>query len=223
MIIPKIQIEPKDYVRKVALLALAVFALEEVVSALIFVSMKRFPALKRSLLLPSATVVTHWVLPLLVVYLVEARDVRALGFAVKRDQVGRYIVYALLGLGLPALVVGVDRILIIEFIEQIVQIGMPEEVFFRGYLLHRWMEWLGDLKGLALGAAAFGCAHIVSRVSQHGLDYLFQDIMLGFQMLLGGLVLGFIYVRARNLIPGSILHISANLYLNKLIQLLGVS
>jgi membrane protease YdiL (CAAX protease family) len=222
MVMSNIHIEPKDYARKVAGLALAVFALEEAVGALTFVSMNRFPSLRGSLLLPSATVMTHWVLPFLVVFLVEGRGPGALGFTVERGRIGRYAVYALIGLVLPALVVGVDRVLILDFIEQIVQIGVAEEVFFRGYLLHRLVAWLGDRRGLVLGAFAFGFAHIVSRVSQHGLEYPLHDVMLGFQMFLGGIVFGLIYVRARNLIPGSILHVSANLYLGKFIQLLGL-
>jgi membrane protease YdiL (CAAX protease family) len=217
-----IHIEPKDYARKVAVLALVVFALEEAVSALIFVSMNCFPILRGSLLLPSATVMTHWVLPFLIVFLVEGRGPGALGFTVERGRIGRYAVYALIGLVLPALVVGVDRVLILEFIEQIVQIGMAEEVFFRGYILHRLVAWLGDRKGLVLSAFTFGFAHIVSRVSQHGLEYLLHDVMLGFQMFLGGLIIGYIYIRARNLIPGSILHVAANLYLDKFIKLLRV-
>lgn len=220
MIMQNLHSEPKDFARRVAILALMVFAVEEIAGSLVFQSMNRCPVLRDSLLLPIATLITHWALPLLIVFLVERRDIRTLGFTVERERVGRYIVYAFIGLVLPAFVVGFDRILVIDFIEQIVQIGVAEEVFFRGYLLHRLVEWLGSGKGLTLSALTFGFAHIISRVSQHGLEYPLHDVMLGLQTFMGGLLFGFIYLRARNLYPGAILHVAVNLYLEKFIELL---
>ena len=221
MMLRNLNTESKEFVQRVAVLALGVFVVEEVVTSLVFQSMNRWPALRGSLFLPIATLITHWVLPLFVVFLVERRDIRTLGFTLKRERVGRYAIYASIGLILPAFVVGFDRILVIEFVEQIVQIGMAEEVFFRGYLLHRLVEWLGDRKGLTISALTFGFAHIVSRVSQHGLEYPLHDAMLGFQTFLGGLLFGYIYLRAKSIYPVSILHVSVNLYLDRFIKLLG--
>jgi membrane protease YdiL (CAAX protease family) len=221
MMLRKIHTESNEFARRVAVLALGVFAVEEVVGSLVFQSLNRYPALRGSLLLPVATLITHWVLPLLMVFLVERRDLRSLGFTLERERAGRYVAYACIVLILPAFIVGFDRFLVIEFVEQIVQIGMAEEVFFRGYLLHRLVEWLGDRKGLTLSAIAFGFAHIVSRVSQHGLEYPLHDALLGFQTFLGGLLFGYIYLRARSLYPGAILHVGVNLYLERFIKLFG--
>lgn len=221
MMLRNLNTESKEFVQRVAVIALGVFAIEEIVSSLVFQSMNRWPTLRGGLFLPVATLITHWILPMLVVFLVERRDIRTLGFTLKRERAGRYVVFASIGLILPALIVGYDRILVIEFVEQIVQIGMAEEVFFRGYLLHRLVGWLGDRKGLTISALTFGFAHIVSRVSQHGLEYPLHDAMLGFQTFLGGLLFGYIYLKARSIYPGSILHVSVNLYLERFIKLLG--
>ena len=213
--------ESKEFAQRVAVLALWVFAVEEIVTSLVFQSMNRWPSLRGSSFLPIATLITHWILPFIMVFLVERRGIRTLGFTLKEERIGRYIIYACVGLILPAFVVGFDRILIIEFVEQIVQIGMAEEVFFRGYLLHRLVDWLGDRKGLTISALTFGFAHIVSRVSQHGLEYPLHDAMLGFQTFLGGLLFGYIYLRAKSIYPGSILHVGVNLYLDRFIKLFG--
>jgi hypothetical protein len=182
--------------------------------------MNRFPQLQGSLLLPTGTFPTHWMLPLLVVRSVEGGGFRELGFTVKRDDMGRYGVYAMLGLVLPTALVGLDRLLVFDSLEQIIQIGFAEEIFFREYLLRRLAGWLGDRKGLALGTLAFGFAHIVSRISQHELAYPVNDAMLSFQTAIGGLTFGYIYLRARSILPGGILHISVNLYLGRMTSLL---
>jgi membrane protease YdiL (CAAX protease family) len=165
-------------------------------------------------------VLTHWILPFLIVYLVERRDVQALGLSVTRERARAYAVYALIGLLLPAFIVGVDRSLLLEFVEQIVYIGVPEEVFFRGYLTGRLCNWLGSLKGLLLSGLIFGLAHVVSRLSQHGLAYPIHDALLGLQTFVGGVLLGFIYLRAKSIVPGTILHVAMNAYLGRFTDIL---
>jgi membrane protease YdiL (CAAX protease family) len=221
VIFTSIRSEGKINTQSVALLALVVFLLEEAVSALVFLSMNRYPALQGTRLLPLVTFVTHWILPLLIVHFVERRNVSALGLTVNHGRVGIYALYALFGLVHPTLVVVIgDRAFAIEFLEQVVQIGVAEEVFFRGYLLHRLVEWRGNRAGLTLGAITFGLAHIVSRVSQHGLAYPLHDAILGFQTFLGGLLFGYIYLRTKSIVPGAILHVYTNLYLERSIEIL---
>jgi membrane protease YdiL (CAAX protease family) len=214
--------ERKITVQSIALLALLVYICEETVSSLVFLSMNRYPVLRGTLLLPVATFITHWMLPLFVCLLVERRDLRTLGLTVKRRRLGIYAGYVIVGLALPAFVVGAGRTPAMDLIEQFVQIGVAEEVFFRGYVLHRLVEWLGSRKGLPLGALTFGFAHIVSRFSQHGLEYPLHDLLLGAQTFLGGLLFGLIYLRAKSIVPGATLHVSANLYLERVIEVLGV-
>jgi membrane protease YdiL (CAAX protease family) len=212
--------ESADQARRYALIALAALVFEEVVSSLLFIFEGCVGSLQGVPTIPIGTVLTHWVLPFLIVYLVERRDARTLGMTIRRERIGAYALYAVTGLILPAVVVGVDRRLLLEFIDQIVYIGVAEEVFFRGYLTGRLCNWLGDLKGLLFSGLIFGLAHIVSRVSQHGLDYPGHDAMLGLQTFLGGLLLGYIYLRAKSIVPGTILHVAMNAYIGQLTDML---
>jgi membrane protease YdiL (CAAX protease family) len=222
MVEKRSRILPEEYVRRVALLALVTFAVEEVVTALVFLFRNRTPVLQESLLLPLTTTLTHWALPLLVVFYVEGSDVRSLGLTLKRENIVKYLVYLFVGLVVPGFFLGFGQGFFFELIEQILQIGVAEEVFFRGYLLHRFADWLGNPRGLVLGAITFGFAHVVSRVSQHGWNHLIPDVTLGIQMFFGGLVMGCIYLRTRSLLPCATLHVSANLYLDMFIKLLGM-
>jgi len=201
-----------------ALIAVIVFLAERVVTSLIFIFDSRVALLQRLPAIPLTGVVFSWALPILIVHMVEKRGLGSLGLAVGREKHGAYAIYAFVGLVLPAFLVKVDASLISEFIDQIVYIGLAEEVFFRGYLMRRLSDWLGERGGLLLSAAIFGSSHIVSRVSQHGFDYLLGDAMTGAQTFLGGLLLGYIYLRAGDIVPGSIFHISTNAYIGRLVE-----
>jgi membrane protease YdiL (CAAX protease family) len=212
--------ETADHTRRNALVALAVLATEEVVGSLAFIFEGRLCFLQSIPAVPLGALLTHWVLPFLIVYLVEKKDARSLGLTMRRENAGTYALYAIVGLALPAAIVGVDRSLMFEFAEQIVYIGLAEEVFFRGYIMFRLCQWLGDVKGLLLNGLIFGLTHIVSRVSQHGLDYPLHDALLGLQTFLGGLLLGYIYLKARSVIPGTIMHVAMNAYIGRFTEML---
>jgi membrane protease YdiL (CAAX protease family) len=206
--------------RRFALIALAVFALAEAITSGLFLLKRYVPSLRGIPAVPVATFIFFWVVPLLIVYLVEKREASYLGLVVPRERYVRYALYGVLGLVAPALVVGADRGLISELIEQLVYIGLAEEVFNRGYLMRRLCDWLGDRQGLLLSSLLFGLSHILSRLSQHGFKYPLNDLSLGFQTLMGGLILGYMYLRAKNIVPPAIFHVSTNLYLERMIALL---
>jgi membrane protease YdiL (CAAX protease family) len=134
---------------------------------------------------------------------------------------GLYLLYAVAGLALPALFVDLDRGLAAEFVEQVVYIGVAEEVFSRGYLMRRLCDWLGDGKGLLLNALIFGLAHVTSRLSRHGLRYPGRLATVFLQTYAGGLLLGYIYLRAKSIVPGAIVHTAMNAYLPRLIGGMG--
>jgi membrane protease YdiL (CAAX protease family) len=102
-----------------------------------------------------------------------------------------------------------------ELVEQLVYIGLAEEVFNRGYLMRRLCDWLGERRGFLLSALLFGLSHVVSRLSQHGFKYPLNDLLLGLQTLMGGLILGYIYLRARTIVAPAIFHMSTNMYLDR--------
>jgi len=63
---------------------------------------------------------------------------------------------------LSSFFLGFDSELIVKFLEQLSYLGLVEEFFFRGCLMGRFCEWLGDIKGLLLNAVIFSLAHISS-------------------------------------------------------------
>ena len=199
---------------------LAVFALAEVVTCGLFLLRRYVPSLIGIPAVPVATAFFFWVVPFLIVYRVEKRGAGFLGLVVPKERYVRYALYTVVGLVVPAALVGLDRGLMSELIEQVVSIGLAEEVFNRGYLMRRLCDWLGDRRGLPLSALLFGLSHIVSRLSQHGFKYPLADLSLGFQTLMGGLILGYMFLRAKNIVPPAIFHVSTNMYLEGVITLL---
>jgi membrane protease YdiL (CAAX protease family) len=203
--------------RRFALIALGVFLVEEIVTASLFVLEDSVSLLDSAPAVPIAGFLFSWVIPFVIAYRVEGRGTRSLGLVIERGLYGRYALYAVVGLVLPACVFGADRALLIEFIEQIVYIGVAEEVFSRGYLMTRLCGWLGERRGLLLNALIFGLAHVVSRLAQQGLRYPDRLAIIFCQTFAGGLLLGYIYLRSRSVLPGAIFHMSMNAYLPHLI------
>lgn len=206
--------------KRFALIALAVFALAEIVTSGLFLLRRYIPSWRGIPAVPMATVIFFWIMPLLIVYRVEKRGASALGLVVPRERYLRYVLYAFVGLVVPAAFVGADRKLLIELIEQLLYIGLAEEVSNRGYLMRRLCDWLGNRQGLLLSSLLFGSSHIASLLSQHGFKYLSHDLLVGFQTFIGGLILGYMVLRAKNIVPAAIFHVSTNMYLDRVIALL---
>lgn len=91
-----------------------------------------------------------------------------------------------------------------------------EEYLFRGYLMTRLCAWLGEARGLLLNALVFGLAHVIFVVTRFGLGDPYLIAGSSFQTLLGGLLLGYVFLRSGDILPGSVLHISMNLYLPRI-------
>jgi membrane protease YdiL (CAAX protease family) len=211
---------PAGQARRFACIALAVLLVDRVVTACLFALRPRVSCFRAIPVGAATGIVFDWTIPFLIAYAVEKRGAKFLGLSVEREKYARYAAYAIVGLVLPAIVVGVDRSLFVELAEQVVYIGVAEEVFCRGYLMRRLCDWLGDRKGLVLGALIFGLSHVVSLVSQHGLKYPVSDLLMFAQTFIGGLILGTIYLRAKNIIPGSILHVAGNMYVSRIADVL---
>ena len=210
--------EPADHgVRATAMIALSVFALFEIVTFAIFRFEQSVPDFREIPGIPVAVLIFSWVIPLSIVCRVERKDAQALGLTLRRDQFVLHILCAVFFLVLPIAFVGVDRELILEFVDQVIWIGLPEEVFNRGYLMNRLCNWLGNRKGLVLSAALFGLSHILSRIGQHGFDYPVAAMTAGVQSLLGGLVLGLLFLRTKSIVLPAIVHISMNAYLSRIL------
>ena len=124
------------------------------------------------------------------------------GLRLPREKAAAYSLYALIGLVAPGLIVGFDRGLLMGFIEQVAYIGLAEELFFRGYITSRLLAWLGNARGLLVSAFLFALVHLISRVGEGGFRYPLRLAEVCLQTLVGGLLLGYIYIRAKNIHPG---------------------
>ena len=205
--------------RRFALIALAVLAAEKIGAFMIF----KFLSRSHSMIEISLTIlglVFYWIVPLLVVYVVERGYRLSLGLVIGEGRFLRYGLYAFIGLILPGFIIGFNQELILSLMEQILLIGLAEEVLWRGYLQSRLCEWLGVLRGLLLTSFLFGSGHLVSLFSQHGFEYLANDLLIFSQTFIGGMILGYIFIRAKSVIPGAIFHIFGNLYLFQLVGML---
>jgi membrane protease YdiL (CAAX protease family) len=216
-----VTVEKAGQARLFALIALGVLLLERVVISCLFALEDRVSFLQGMPAIPIAGFFFSWVIPPIITYGIEKRGLRSLGLFVRRGLYARYALYAVGGLMLPAFVFGADRALLLEFLEQITYIGVAEEVFSRGFLMARLCDWLGERKGLFLNALIFGLAHVVSRLAQYGLRYPDRLAIVFVQTFAGGLLLGTIYLKAKNIVPGAIFHMSTNAYLPRLMSMLG--
>ena len=162
------------------------------------------------------TIFFNWLLPLLIVFKIEERSLGSLGLRIEPGRHYLYLLLVLVGFVLPSLFTGLSKGLAVEFLEQLAFIGLAEEFFYRGYLMGRFREWLGDFRGLLLNVAVFSIAHLIFLFTRHDFTLVWGDLVVGFQTYMGGLLLGYIYLKAGDIIPSSILHISLNVYLSRL-------
>jgi membrane protease YdiL (CAAX protease family) len=162
------------------------------------------------------TIFFNWLLPLLVVFVIENRGLSSLGLRIDHSRLKLYLALVIVCIVLPSIFIGLSWELFLEFLEQLAFIGLVEEFFFRGYLMRRFCEWLGKILGLLLNAAVFSIAHLVFLFTLSNFHLVWGVLMVGFQTFMGGLLLGYIYLRAGDIVPGSIIHISLNIFLAKL-------
>ena len=165
------------------------------------------------------TVFMRWMPPFVITYQIERKQLSTLGMVIPDGKFWLYGLSACVALILPGLFISTPNNLVLEFVEQVVYIGLLEEFFYRGYLMNRFCAWLGNMKGLFLSSMIFGLAHVISRIANHGLDYFDRALVDGFHAILGGLIFGLIVLRAKNIWPSSIAHISTNMYLESLLRL----
>ena len=199
-----------------ALLALSVYAADRAAVSVLNILRGGMSQPTRMAYLNLTTLVFVWGLPLLAVYRVEGRGAGSLGLRVPRGRYLRYALYCFVGFVLPGAFLGFSGDFVSELLEQIVFIGLAEEFFYRGYLMTRLCDWLGDRRGLVLNAAVFSLAHATFLLTRYGLSEVAFTLTSVAQTFLGGLLMGYAFLSSGNIFPGSVLHISMNLYLSRL-------
>jgi membrane protease YdiL (CAAX protease family) len=212
-------IESLPLARSFALIALALWGLSEAAHSLGGYFMRGEPYFNRILVTILITIVFWWIFPVLFVYKIERRDARSLGLTIERKSYLRCAILAIVGLILPTFFVRLGLDLVVEFLEQVLYIGLAEEFFYRGYLLNRFCQWLGKGRGLLLSALLFGLGHLISRLATMGLGYMSTAFEAAMGALVGGLLFGYIFLRADNIWPSAILHVSANMYVDRILAL----
>jgi len=172
-----------------------------------------------------------WVVPFMVTVRVERKKLGSLGITYGINRTPMYFLSAVLGfILLTGFLVSehyvrihflgevhesvfmLDQGLLEALLLQIVGIGLPEEIFFRGYLLSRLNMWLGKGRGLIISSFLFGFGHFASRLFQYGFRYIFSAIATGLQTLLAGIVLGYLFYRTESVFPPAASHILLNLF-----------
>ncbi|UCD44137.1 MAG: CPBP family intramembrane metalloprotease [Candidatus Bathyarchaeota archaeon] len=206
-------IDEKSY----AMTALLVFALDRIVVVVLNLLRGGMAPSDRMLWLNATTLVFSWAMPLIVVSRIEKRDAGSLGVAVSKERRRLYALYLLVGVVLPMMFFRSVEEYFTELLEQVVFIGFAEEFFFRGYMMTRFCAWLGETEGLLLNAFVFSLAHAVFVASRYGLAYPLLLAQSSLQTFAGGLLLGYIFLRSRSILLGSILHTSLNLSLPRIL------
>jgi membrane protease YdiL (CAAX protease family) len=218
--------------RKFGLITIAVLLLQ----GIIFTSMFHF-RIKPQLIFYAAAAFM-WLLPFFIAYVIEKRNAESLGFVLKREKYLSYSLYTILGFILITAILGIefyirihfageaaDRILsyrsniFLALFIQLVAVGLPEELYFRGYLMKRFCDWLGNIPGLLLIAFIFGMGHTIHRISTLGSGYAFSALIIGIDAIIGGLIFGYQYLKTKSLVPSAITHICLNVFSTQIIAL----
>jgi membrane protease YdiL (CAAX protease family) len=165
---------------------------------------------------------------IVIVLLVERRSITTLGFRIERDKIASYLFYIIVGFLLQMLVLIADVYLrrevcneVVdlsghasysrEFIDQILFVAGPEEVFYRGYMMTRIGDWLGQVLGLFSSSFFFGLEHFLSRFFKYGFTFS-AALWVGISTTIGGLIFGWQFQKTKSIFPSLITHIAQNLF-----------
>jgi len=166
--------------------------------------------------------------PIIIALLIEKKSITTLGFRFERDKIASYLFYTFMGFLLLMLVLIVDIYLrreigneVVdlsgptsysrEFVDQILFVAGPEEVFYRGYLMTRVGDWLGQVTGLFSSSFLFGLEHFLSRFFKYGFT-LSEALRVGLNAMISGLIFGWQFQKTKSIFPSLISHITQNLF-----------
>ena len=86
-----------------------------------------------------------------------------------------------------------------------------EEVFYRGYMMTRIGDWLGQVLGLFSSSFLFGLEHFLSRFFRYGFTFP-AALWTGITSTIGGLIFGWQFQKTKSIFPSLIAHITQNLF-----------
>ena len=166
--------------------------------------------------------------PILIVLIVERRSIATLGFRIERQKIPSYLFFIFVGFLLQMMLLIADVYLrreigneVVdlssptnygrEFIDQIMFVAGPEETFYRGYMMTRIGDWLGQAIGLSTSSLFFGLEHFLSRFFKYGFS-IGMALRVGIMTTIGGLIFGWQFQRTKSIFPPLITHIVVNLF-----------
>jgi membrane protease YdiL (CAAX protease family) len=166
--------------------------------------------------------------PFVIVILIERKGISTLGIRFEREKVRSYLFYAIVGFLALMLVLIVDIYLWRrvsgeavdlsgptsygrEFVDQILFVAGPEEVFYRGYAMTRIGDWLGSVWGLFSSSFLFGLEHFLTRFFMYGCTFP-ASLWVGVSSMIGGLIFGWQFQKTNSIFPSLISHIAQNLF-----------
>lgn len=166
--------------------------------------------------------------PIILVLLAERRSIATLGIRFERARISSYVFSTIVGFLLLMLALIVDvyvrrklgnEVVDLsgpasysrEFIDQILFVAGPEEVFYRGYLMNRMGDLLGNVWGLYSSSFLFGLEHFLTRFLRYGFT-LTAALWVGVSAMIGGLIFGWQFQQTRSIFPSLIAHIAQNLF-----------
>lgn len=149
-------------------------------------------------------------IPVIVLFLCWGYGPKKMGFVFGNVRLIAILVGAsiLLGLGFGVLFQQPLSSLVVAFLFAFLINALPEELFFRGYLLPRFETVLKNpMSALGVVALLFNMFHIPSYLAQ-GMDMhtaVLTSIGIGYPT---GLIWGYLYLKTRSIVPGVIWHAS---------------
>ena len=166
--------------------------------------------------------------PFVIVILIERRGISTLGVRFEREKIRSYLIYTFVGFVVLMLVLIVDIYLwrkvsneVVdlsgptsygrEFVDQILFVAGPEEVFYRGYTMTRIGDWLGNVWGLFSSSFLFGLEHFLTRFFLYGFTAT-ASLWVGISSMIGGLIFGWQFQKTKSIFPLLIAHIAQNLF-----------
>lgn len=118
------------------------------------------------------------------------------GFVISFISIGLFVLIKILDKGTIEFTTPTIQFIIIT----IIAVALPEEVFFRGFILHN----IGcNTKGIVISSLLFAIAH--------GHRLFFFGDYLAILTLFPSLIMGFLYVRTNNILPSVIFHSLSNI------------
>lgn len=148
-------------------------------------------------------------IPVIIIYIILGYNLKSMGLKFTNYKLVITLVLITIVLGLPfgiATRQPIFQVLSIFIVQAFVN-ALPEELFYRGYLLPRFEAILSNsLNALVLVSILFNMSHIPSYIFQG--QSVAMAIATSLSISYTGLIWGYLYLKTRSIVPGIAWHAS---------------